>query len=288
MCSRDKLRFIFIVPLSFLYLIVGLIMYSAIIKIKADWISLDEVINIIINLVIGTMVLVLLIYCKKHITQLNLKSLFYGLFVYGLPFMIFYACNIITSISWIYIEAPYHIEIQFEKMILRSVIYYLSVVFCEELVFRAGFINYLLPQKNYKTKNKMFYACIVSSLSFGAVHFVSILTEPEKSFDVILRIVILGVLIGYIFAVIYIKTKNIISVMILHFLWDITVFLNNIMINHKHYVTGESYNFWIYQIIIILLMFCYINLIFYKSKAEELMFLEKKRRINCELRNDIF
>lgn len=39
----------------------------------------------------------------------------------------------------------------------------------------------------------------------------------------------------------------------------------------RYYAIGESSNFIIDQAIIILFMFCYINIIFYKSKAEELI-----------------
>lgn len=41
------------------------------------------------------------------------------------------------------------------------------------------------------------------------------------------------------FAVIYRKIKNIISVMILCFIWDITALLDNIVIGYKHYVNGS-------------------------------------------------
>lgn len=252
-----------------LYWFVGTAIMSIIINMNRNFANYYNVVASIVNVVIGLCVFVLLFAFKKCITKFSIKSLMSGLFVYGLPIIIFCFYHISISIKWILTEGfPSTVE-QFRCSFLVIVIYYISVAFSEEIVFRSSFLNYLLPSSSKKYKIKVIFACVYSGFLFGVSHLISLFSEPEKEKNIVILTAVLGSFIGYAFSGIFLKTKNIIVTMFLHFLWDITTYCNCIMIEDK-YRYGGSYNFIHYQIPIVIIMFATVTFILCRSKEEEL------------------
>ncbi len=89
----------------------------------------------------------------------------------------------------------------------------ISIGFFEEIIFR-GLILTLLLQKFPKTQKGTFQAVIFSSLIFGFIHLLNLFTGA--SFNNTLLQIGYSFLIGMMWAVMYLKTKNIWLIMILH------------------------------------------------------------------------
>lgn len=89
----------------------------------------------------------------------------------------------------------------------------LSIGFFEEIIFR-GLILTLFLKKLPKTKQGVFQAVVLSSLVFGAVHLLNLFTGASFG-NTILQIGY-SFLVGMMWAVMYLKTKNIWIVMALH------------------------------------------------------------------------
>ncbi|MDE6312717.1 MAG: CPBP family intramembrane metalloprotease [Lachnospiraceae bacterium] len=136
----------------------------------------------------------------------------------------------------------------------------------EEIVFRCGMLNFLLMGNDNVTKKKEVFVCIYSGLLFGIMHLPNIFID---SLDTVLWTILLGSFIGYVYGIIFLKTKNLPAVVILHAVWDFTAFCNGAMIREKYRFSG-SYNFMHYQIPIILIMVIIMTMVLYKSKKEEL------------------
>ena len=91
--------------------------------------------------------------------------------------------------------------------------------------------------------------------------------------------IVYGCLIGFVYTVIYIKTKNIFVTMTLHFLWDITSEWNAMMIYQK-FRNGGEYSFLSRQIPIIILMTIIAGVILWRSKSEDLSLWSKTETEN--------
>ena len=266
---KSNLRFFWVILFLMLYWFAGTAIMSIFMNVNRKFADHYNEVASVVNVVIGFVVFILLFVFKKCITKFSVKSLISGLLVYGLPITIFCFYHIIISLKWILIEGfPSTVE-QFRNSFFIIVIYYISVAFSEEIVFRSGFLEYLLPSSSSKYRLKVIFTCVYSGFLFGISHFISLFSEPEKGLDIIILTVVLGSCIGYVFSVIFLKTKNIVVTMLLHFLWDITTYCNSIMIEDK-YRYGGSYNFIHYQIPIIIIMTAMVTFILCRSKVEEL------------------
>ena len=88
-----------------------------------------------------------------------------------------------------------------------------TIGFFEEVVFR-GVILIVLLQRFPKTKKGMFMAVIISSAVFGLIHLINILTGANVG-STLLQVGY-SFLMGMMWAVVFIKTKNIWMSIILH------------------------------------------------------------------------
>ncbi|GHA56346.1 CPBP family intramembrane glutamic endopeptidase [Pontibacter akesuensis] len=90
----------------------------------------------------------------------------------------------------------------------------------EELLFR-GIVFPLMILHYANKKQPISKAIWVSSLLFGAVHLVGLIRHPENFWSVI-NTIIFAIGIGFFFACLLLKTKNILVPIFLHFLVDFT------------------------------------------------------------------
>ena len=97
---------------------------------------------------------------------------------------------------------------------------------CEEFLCRGFLLNEFLERFG-KDKKGVWYSIIVSGVMFGLMHLGNIFGGQ----DVIgtLSQVVGASVTGIVFGVIYYRTKNIWSVVILHALWDFSLFLSKII-----------------------------------------------------------
>jgi len=93
----------------------------------------------------------------------------------------------------------------------------LLVAIYEEIIFRGIGLGSFLSSRISPLK-----AILLSSIIFSLFHVGNITDIGFKIIYLLLNTFIMGFILGYI----YYKTKNILLVIVIHFLWDFTVFIN--------------------------------------------------------------
>jgi len=146
---------------------------------------------------------------------INLNNFTNGVFRYGFPLII---GSVIIFISSYFIFKPLN-NIPEKGMILVWVfIYYLFLAILEELFVRGVFLNTLLKTFN-NNKYKMLLAVIISSITFGVGHLPGMLNQ---SFHIIAMRIIAVMCLGIFFACIYIVSGNLLSIIVLHYIINIS------------------------------------------------------------------
>lgn len=253
--------------LLLLYCLVPTIINSIIVNCNEKWfLNHYELAESIVNICIFTVTLLILLHFKGNFGKINLKSFIQGL-VYSLPIVLFCIYFSVEAIKWIFFDKRALYTPSIVPAFWINVFWYITVGLSEEMVFRCGFLNYLLDKNHENTKKRECFACIYSAFLFGIMHFMGYFVDMELR--IALYTVGVACLIGYIFAVIFLKTKNLAVVMVLHFAWNLTTYCNGKMIIEK-YRYGGSYNFYHYQVPVLIVMSVVATVLLYKSGTEEL------------------
>lgn len=173
--------------------------------------------SVISQAILAILVLiVLLIFKNGYIFNEKKESLKTGLF-YGLFFLV-------TSAIFILI---YSSGFKNVFAVLNLFLLSLLVGISEEFLCRGFLLNEFLERYG-NTKKGIWFSIIVSSIIFGLMHFSNIFTNNQPVFMTITQ-VINAIAIGLLFALIYYKTKNIWTVVILHGLWDFSLLLSTLV-----------------------------------------------------------
>lgn len=261
-------RYLLAILLILMYGIYGTLIMSAIININQELVNSYELAASFVNIVIAITTMVILLFVRGNFGKFTFKSYVYGLGIYALPMVLFMLYYCFQAVKWIFFEHLALYPSQIRNIFCTSLFYCITVGIVEELVFRCGILNCLLHKTN-QSKAKIVIACIFSGLLFGLVHFMNVFTDTESTLENKVWTIVLGCFIGFVFAVIFLKTKNLVVVATLHFGWDFTAFCNSEMIREK-YRFGGSYNFMHYQIPIIIIMTVITIIVLCKSKREQL------------------
>lgn len=92
----------------------------------------------------------------------------------------------------------------------------------EEVVFRI--IPLSIAMRKIKDNNKLLVPCLITSLPFGLMHLANIFVGADTGASIIQMLY--AIAIGMLLAGIYVKTKNMWSIVFLHSLQDIVSFLS--------------------------------------------------------------
>lgn len=270
----------YILPLiiTVVYWIYGTVIMSVIMKIKNYQVESIELASIVVNIIISVTVIGILLLVKGKFGKVSFKSYFVGIGIYALPMMLFSVFYFTEAIVWIFGKNRWLYPQNLNEIFLFNMIYYISVVVVEELVFRTVVVNCLFRKENC-SKVGIIIGCIYSGIVFGGVHIMNIFTEPETDMKLKIYTIVYGCLIGFVYTVIYLKTKNILVPMTLHFVWDITSEWNAIMI-HQKFRNGGEYSFLSRQIPLIILMTIIAGVILWRSKSEDLTLWSKTETEN--------
>jgi membrane protease YdiL (CAAX protease family) len=103
--------------------------------------------------------------------------------------------------------------------IVSIVFQMLGIAFFEEILFRGILLNTIIYKFGNK-KNGIYYAIIISSLLFGLSHLLNLINSPNIVTGTISQ-VIYSTIIGFIYSTVYIRYKNIFSIIIIHALFNI-------------------------------------------------------------------
>ena len=143
------------------------------------------------------------------------KGLKDGMFRYGGLMFIVIIANLFTEYM--------HPEITFSAAFVRICVTFLSkmgVGLAEDMIFRGVFFNVFKDRLGGSRKG-LFISMIVSSSIFGAIHLLNLTGNPQLIMATLAQ-VIYAVFIGCFFCVVYYRSKNIWSCVILHGLVDFT------------------------------------------------------------------
>lgn len=204
------LVFVFIVE-GIIYGFGGPIMYQAISNFPQGSLVVTEAV------LSGLVLIVLLLFKNSYVFTQKSESLVTGLF-YGL----FY---IIGSVLFMLLFGVGSGGFGSGLALLNLLTGCLLVGICEEFLCRGWLLNEFLERFG-DSKKGVWYSIIVSGLIFGLMHFGNMLSG-QALVQTVTQVLNASV-IGIVFGVIYYKTKNIWSVIILHALWDFSLFLGNV------------------------------------------------------------
>lgn len=256
------------------YWIYGTAIVSVIMKIRNYQVENFELVEIVNYTIIAVTTIGILLIVKGKFGKASLKSYFVGIGIYALPMMLFSVFYFTEALVWIFGKNRWLYPQNLNEIFWLNIIYYISVAVAEELVFRTAVVNCLFRKEIY-SKAGIIIGCIYSGILFGGVHIMNIFTDPETDMKLKIYTIVYGCLIGFVYTVIYLKTKNVLVPMTLHFTWDIATEWNAMMIHQKFRYDGD-YSFLSRQIPLIILMTIIAGVILWRSKSEDLMLCTKR------------
>ena len=266
--KNNIFRYILPLIITVIYWIYGTVIISVIMKIKNYQVESIELISAVVNIIISVTVIGILLLVKGKFGKFSIKSYFAGIGIYGVPMFLFSVFYFTEAMFWIFAKGRWFYAPNLNEIFWQNMIYYISVAVAEELVFRTAVVNCLFRKRTY-SKAGIIIGCIYSGILFGGVHIMNFFNDPQMEMKLKIYTIIYGCLVGFIYTVIYLKTKNIFVTMTLHFLWDITTEWNAMMIYQK-FRNGGEYSFLSRQIPLIILMTIIAGVILWRSKSEDL------------------
>ena len=169
--------------------------------------------------ILASMVLIVMLLFKNAYVFTQKKEplkvgLFYGRFyIIGIIFFsVIFGMGLIGSVSI--------------KSLFNVFVGALLVGVCEEFLCRGWLLNEFLERYG-DTKKGVWYSIIISGVIFGLIHLGNFFAGQDlvSTITQILNASAVGIVLGLI----YYKTKNIWSVIVLHGLWDFSLFLGDLM-----------------------------------------------------------
>ncbi len=229
----------------------------------------------VVNTVISVTVIGIILLVKGKFGKVSLKSFFAGIGIYALPMTLFLIFSLVDALIWIFGKGRWFCPPNLNEMFWMNLILCVSIGVNEELVFRTAVTNCLFRNKSY-SKARIVIGCIYSAIVFGAMHIPNFIADKQTEMNAkISNIIFVGV-IGFVFQVIYLKTKNILVVMTLHAVWDFANIWNTMMVTQR-YGDGGKYVFMNRQIVILILMAIVTGIILWRSKSEDLTLWSQTR-----------
>jgi len=135
--------------------------------------------------------------------------------------------------------------------VLMSFMTILMIAICEEYIYRGV----LIPLSLRLTNNRLFISVLISSIGFAFAHIVNF---EHGSFLVVLSQIILAFATGMLFGTLYLKSKNLSLVIVLHFISDLPLLASN----GSAAVLTNSQTYGILMIVVVIsLIACLISLI---------------------------
>lgn len=266
--ENNKTRYILPLIITALYWIYGTVIISVIMKIKNYQVENFELVETMNFIIIAVTTIGILLIVKGKFGKFSLKSYFAGIGIYALPMMLFSVFYFTEAMVWIFGKGRWFYPPNLNEIFWLNMIYYISVAVAEELVFRTAVVNCLFRKETY-SKVGTVIGCIYSGILFGGVHIMNLFNAPQMEMKLKIYTIVYGCLVGFVYTVIYLKTKNILVPMTLHFIWDFTTFGNSMMIYQK-FRNGGGYSFLSRQIPLIILMTIIAGVVLWRSKSEDL------------------
>lgn len=173
--------------------------------------------------IIGACIMFLLSFKQvRSVFDCKLEGFLRGLLL-GWPFII---ASVITLIGAFLLTKDAIFVLPRVQKIILFVMMTLLVGFVEEVLFR-GIVLKIILNKYGSSKVGIIISVIISSFVFGLAHIVTLMIHPQLIMYTVTQI-IYCTLAGVLFSVVYLRCKNIFSLIILHFLVDMSSLLPSI------------------------------------------------------------
>lgn len=174
-------------------------------------------------------VIVLLLFKNSYVFTQKREKITKGLF-YGLYYII---VSLITISLTLLFMKGYKSGLSIFNLLIGC----LFIGLTEEFLCRGFLLNEFL-EKFGNTKKGIWYSIVASGIIFGLIHLGNIFSLGQDVLYTITQALVASAT-GIVYGIIYYKTKNIWSVVILHGLWDFSVFLAQ---NTPKYSNTETFN----------------------------------------------
>ncbi len=143
----------------------------------------------------------------SYIDKIGLRNI-----IYYLPLIIYllvFSGGLSNFLDYSFISSNYLKISLYSFKILTS-------AFLEEILFR-GLILGLLLNKYNRTNNGILKSVVISGLLFGSIHIINLWTISDTTFQGVLNQVYAASCLGIMYGAVYLKTRSIIILSILHF-----------------------------------------------------------------------
>jgi len=202
---------------------------------------------------------------KGYLIYINKGSIMEAILV-SFPF-IFYIFYICCGMFSMYLIEGYKF-VSFDNIIVIIFLYMLVGIF-EDFLIRGLCLNILL-EKYGKTRKGIFLSVVLSSLFFGLIHFINLLTGA--SFQGVLIQVISATCIGIYFSAIYLRSGSVWVPALLHGVYDVVVSIPSLFMIREILSTREEYGE-------IISNYSWSNLIFVSVFVFLALFLLRKKKM---------
>jgi membrane protease YdiL (CAAX protease family) len=181
------------------------------------WILFSYLLNPIQGQFVTVAIVLICIWLFGYLNKLGFRkgNLLKGL-QYASPVLAGSLYSLILSIQYV---KQYKLFIPGVYRIISIIFQPLGTGFFEEILFRAILINTII-YIFYGNKKKIYYAIIISSVLFGLCHLTNLINRPKILIGIISQI-IYATTTGALYSIVYIKYKNIWSIIIIHALFNL-------------------------------------------------------------------
>lgn len=175
-----------------------------------------DIANLIANVIDIISIIILLLIFKMKVSKGSMKGCAKGICVYGLPITAFSVFYSVQAIYWIFNgSSRAMMVINWLKNWIVNLSLYLTVGIEEELIFRGVVLNCI-----FRKNKTIVLGCLYSGLLFGLAHLENLIWGEDMNPVTIWSTIIFGCIVGFVWSVIYLRTKSLWSVILLHFAWD--------------------------------------------------------------------
>jgi membrane protease YdiL (CAAX protease family) len=138
---------------------------------------------------------------------------------------------------------------------IKIIVYFVNAI-VEEVLFRGIILSFFIKHfvGNHK-KNFILYSSFASSVLFGLFHAMNFFTnEFEMSSKAIIYQIYASFAVGFLLCIIYLKTRNLLYIILSHFIYNFYLYLSQISDKHSEFQSSQS-NFNLISVLIALLYF---------------------------------
>ncbi len=222
--------------------------------------------DIIIESILSLLVIIVIVLSKNSYIFKEKRTKLFKSLLLGLPMLFIAVLSFLFSKNNIFNSSYEFFQL------LGYIIFVLLIGVYEELLCRGWLQNEFIERFG-KNKKQVITSIVLSSFIFGAMHITNVFVSQSffQTSIQILQAMAAGILLG----VIYYRTKNIWSVILLHALYDFGV-----MFSSLNYIKDCTYNtlttpvaiyYIITSLVIVLFYFIYSMIYLRKSKINDLI-----------------